>query len=103
MLGVYAIVKPAAWWAGLAAAALLAGFVVREATARTPLLPLRLFASGSFSGANVAQLFIIGAAMGFQVIVTLYMQRVLGFRPAAAGLGRAPSPCSRAAAPPAGR
>lgn len=28
--------------------------------------------------------------MGFQVIVTLYMQRVLGFRPAAAGLGLFP-------------
>src|SRR5215469_1087150 len=91
MLGVFAIVQPGAWWAGLAAAALLAGFVAREATARTPLLPLRLFASRSFSGANVAQLFIIGAAMGFQVIVTLYMQRVLGFGPAAAGLGLFPT------------
>jgi MFS family permease len=91
MLGVFAIVQPGAWWAGLAAAALLAGFVVREATARTPLLPMRVFASRSFSGANVAQLFIIGAAMGFQVIVTLYMQRVLGFGPAAAGLGLFPT------------
>jgi len=91
MLGVYAIVQHAAWWAGIVAAALLAGFVVRQATARTPLLPLRVFASRSFSGANLAQLFIIGAAMGFQVIVTLYLQRVLGFRPAAAGLGLFPT------------
>ena len=91
MLGVFAIVQPGAWWAGLAAAALLAGFVVRESTARTPLLPVRVFASRNFAGANVAQLFIIGAAMGFQVIVTLYMQRVLGFGPAAAGLGLFPT------------
>jgi predicted MFS family arabinose efflux permease len=90
MLGVYAIVQPAAWWAGFVAVALLAGFVVRQATARTPLLPLRVFASRSVLGANLAQLFIIGAAMGFQVIVTLYLQRVLGFRPAAAGLGLFP-------------
>jgi EmrB/QacA subfamily drug resistance transporter len=90
MLGVYAIIQRAAWWAGLVAVALLAAFVVRQATARTPLLPLRVFASRSVSGANLAQLFIIGAAMGFQVIVTLYMQRVLGFRPAAAGLGLFP-------------
>jgi len=91
MLGVFAIVQPGAWWAGLAAAALLAGFVIREATARTPLLPMRVFASRNFAGASVAQLFIIGAAMGFQVIVTLYMQRVLGFGPAAAGLGLFPT------------
>jgi len=90
MLGVYAIVQRGAWWAGFVAVALLAGFVVRQATTRTPLLPLRVFASRSVSGANLAQLFIIGAAMGFQVIVTLYMQRVLGFRPAAAGLGLFP-------------
>jgi EmrB/QacA subfamily drug resistance transporter len=89
MLGVYAIVQRAPW-AGFVAVALLAGFVVRQATARTPLLPLRVFASRSVWGANLAQLFIIGAAMGFQVIVTLYMQRVLGFRPAAAGLGLFP-------------
>ena len=91
MLGVYAIVQRAAWWAGIVAAVLLAGFVARQATARNPLLPLRVFTSRSFSGANLAQLFIIGAAMGFQVIVTLYMQRALGFRPAAAGLGLFPT------------
>jgi len=90
MLGVCAIVQHAAWWPGPAAVALLAGFALREATARTPLLPPRVFASRNFTGANLAQLFIIGAAMGFQVIVTLYMQRVLGFRPAAAGLGLFP-------------
>ncbi len=42
-------------------------------------------------GANLAQLLVIGAAMGFQVIVTLYLQRALGFGPAAAGLGFAPT------------
>jgi MFS family permease len=35
--------------------------------------------------------------MGFQVIVTLYMQRVLGFRPAAAGLGLFPTAATIAA------
>src|SRR5215469_13751676 len=91
MLGVYAIVQHKGWLAGLVAAALLAGFVVRQATARTPLLALRVFASRNVSDANLAQLLIIGAAMGFQVIVPLYMQRVLGFRPAAAGLGLFPT------------
>ena len=91
MLAVLAIAVPADWWAGLAAVALLAGFAVRQAAARTPLLPPRVLASRNVIGANLAQLLIIGAAMGFQVIVTLYMQRALGFGPAAAGLGLAPA------------
>ncbi len=91
MLGVYAIVERQDWWAGPAAAVLLAGFAVRQATARAPLLPLRIFASRNVSGANLAQLLIIGAAMGFQVVVVLYMRRALGFSPAQAGLGLFPT------------
>jgi EmrB/QacA subfamily drug resistance transporter len=91
MLGVYAIVRHSDWLAGPVAVGLLAVFAARQATARTPLLPLRIFASRNVSGANLAQLLIIGAAMGFQVIVTLYMQRVVGFGPAAAGLGLFPT------------
>jgi EmrB/QacA subfamily drug resistance transporter len=91
MLAVFAIAAPADWWAGLVAAGLLAAFAVRQVTARTPLLPPRLLASRGVSGANLAQLLVIGAAMGFQVIVTLYMQRALGYRPAQAGLGLVPT------------
>ena len=91
MLAVLAIASPAHWQAGLAAVALLAAFAARQAAARTPLLPPRALASRNVVGANLAQLLIIGAAMGFQVIVTLYMQRALGFGPAAAGLGLAPA------------
>jgi MFS family permease len=95
MLGVFAIADHTDWWAGLIALALLAGFAVRQArlqaTGRTPLLPPRVLASRTVSGANLAQLLIIGAAMGFQVTVTLYMQRALGYRPAAAGLGLLPA------------
>jgi EmrB/QacA subfamily drug resistance transporter len=95
MLGVFAIADHTDWWAGLIALALLAGFAARQArlqaTGRTPLLPPRVLASRPVSGANLAQLLIIGAAMGFQVTVTLYMQRALGYRPAAAGLGLLPA------------
>ena len=91
MLAVFAIAARAGWWPGPAAVALLAGFAVRQATARTPLLPLRVLASRAVAGANVAQLFIIGAAMGFQVIVVLYFQRALGYGAAAAGLGLFPT------------
>jgi predicted MFS family arabinose efflux permease len=77
------------------AASLLAGFIARQAAlqnaGRVPLLPLRVLASRNVAGANLAQLLIIGAAMGFQVIVTLYMQRALGYSPAQAGLGLFPT------------
>jgi EmrB/QacA subfamily drug resistance transporter len=86
MLAVFAIVQHADWWTGIIAVALLAGFAVRQARARTPLLPLRIFASRTMSGANVVQLLVIAAAMGFQVVVALYLQHVLGFGPAATGL-----------------
>jgi hypothetical protein len=68
MLAVFAIARPVDWWAGILAVALLAGFTARQAavaaTGRVPLLPLRILASRNVAGANLAQLLIIGAAMG---------------------------------------
>jgi MFS family permease len=43
------------------------------------------------TGANLAQLLVIAAAFGFQVIITFYMQRVLGYGAAASGLGLPPA------------
>ena len=98
-LGVYALVGTAQYgWlsartagSGAAAAALLAGFIARQARAKVPLLPLRIFRSRSVSGANLAQLLVIAAAFGFQVLITLYMQRVLGYGPAGSGVGLLPT------------
>ncbi len=91
MLAVLAIASPADRWTGLVAVALLAAFAVRQFAARTPLLPPRVLASRNVIGANFAQLLVIGAAIGFQVIATLYLQRALRLGPAAAGLGFAPT------------
>ena len=99
MLGVYAIVGTARYgWnsahtllAAAAAVALLVAFVIRQAKARTPLLPLRIFSARNVTGANLAQLLVIAAAFGFQVTITLYMQRVLGYGAAASGLGLLPT------------
>jgi EmrB/QacA subfamily drug resistance transporter len=99
MLGVYAIVGTSQYGWGSArtlgeaalAAAVLAAFVIRQATARAPLLPLRLFANRALAGANLAQLLVIAAAFGFQVMITLYLQRVLGYGAAASGLGLLPT------------
>ena len=98
MLGVYAIVESAQYGLvstrtlgfGGVAVVLLVGFVVRQATASNPLLPLRLFLSRNLSASNVIQA-IGGVAMfGFFFMSSLDMQRVLGYRPLTIGLAFLP-------------
>jgi EmrB/QacA subfamily drug resistance transporter len=99
MVGVYAIVEAARYgWAsahtlgsGAVALALLAGFVLRQATARRPLLPLRVFRSRNVSGGNLAQALMVAAAIGFQFLISLYLQRVLGYGPIEAGVAVVPT------------
>jgi EmrB/QacA subfamily drug resistance transporter len=99
MAAVYAIVQTTGdgWGSartlGAAAVAvvLLAAFAVRQHLARTPLLPLRIFRSRDVSGANAVQALTVAAAFGFQVLIPQYMQRVLGYGAAEAGLGMLPA------------
>src|SRR6185437_13221772 len=100
MLGVYTIVKPAAelgWGAGQTLAlgavsvALLVGFVVREATARNPLMPLRLFRSRNVSGANLVQALSVAGMFGMFFLGALYLQQVLHYTPLEIGLAFLPS------------
>ncbi|NYI04715.1 MFS transporter [Allostreptomyces psammosilenae] len=76
---------------GAVAAALLAAFVARQATARTPLMPLRILRSRSVAGANLVQVLMVAALFSFQVLVALYLQRVLGYGAAATGLAMLPA------------
>jgi EmrB/QacA subfamily drug resistance transporter len=69
-----------------AAAALLAAFAWRQATAASPLLPLRLFRSREVTGGNAIQALMVAGMLGFQFIVPLYLRRVLGYSPAETGL-----------------
>ena len=72
MLGSYTIVDSSTYGLGsihtLAFGALslglLAAFVVRQAVARNPLLPLRLFRSRNVVGANIIQAFMVAAFFG---------------------------------------
>jgi EmrB/QacA subfamily drug resistance transporter len=100
MLGVYTIVKPAAedgWGAGrtleLAAAslALLLAFVLRQARARNPLIPLRIFRSRNVSGANVVQMLMVAGMFGMFFLGALYLQRVLGYDALEIGLAFLPA------------
>jgi EmrB/QacA subfamily drug resistance transporter len=100
MLLVYTIVKPAAedgWGAGrtlaygAVAVALLGAFIAREATARTPLMPLRIFHSRNVAGANLIQGLTVAGMFGMFFMGALYLQRVLGYDPLEIGLAFLPT------------
>jgi EmrB/QacA subfamily drug resistance transporter len=100
MLGVYTIVKPAAeqGWGdpqtlalGAVSLALLAAFVVREAKAANPIMPLRIFRSRNVSGANVVEALLVAGMFGTFFMGSLYMQEVLGYDPLEIGLAFLPA------------
>jgi EmrB/QacA subfamily drug resistance transporter len=100
MLGVYTIVKPAAqlgWGAtrtlelGAISVALLAAFIAREATAPSPLMPLRIFRSRNVSGANLVQALSVAGMFGLFFLGALYLRRVLRYDALGIGLAFAPT------------
>jgi MFS family permease len=99
MLGVYTIVNPAAeygWGSGrtLTIGALslvsLAAFVAREATARNPLVPLRIFRSRNVTGANLIQVLSVAGMFGMFFLGALYLQRILAYDALQTGLAFLP-------------
>lgn len=72
-------------------AVLLAVFVLIEARARQPVLPLRLFASRERSGAYTARMLFLGGMVGFWFFSTQFLQGVLGFSALQAGLAFLPT------------
>jgi EmrB/QacA subfamily drug resistance transporter len=100
MLLVYTLVKPAAdqgWGAtetlglGALSLVLVAAFVAREATAATPLVPLRIFKSRNISGANAIQVLSVAGMFGMFFMGTLYLQRVLHYDAMQIGLSFLPA------------
>ena len=90
---VYAITEASDYgWTSLAtigvfgaAVALLAAFVAVENRVADPLMPLSIFRVRTVAGANVAG-FILGTALfGMFLMLTLYMQLVLGYSPMRTG------------------
>jgi EmrB/QacA subfamily drug resistance transporter len=99
MLGVYTIVKPAAedGWAAArtlelagVCVVLLAGFLAREASARSPLVPLRILRSRNLVSANVIQVFAVAGMFGMFFLGALYLRRVLGYDALQIGLSFLP-------------
>jgi EmrB/QacA subfamily drug resistance transporter len=105
VLGVYTIVETtdAGWVSvrtlglGTVALVLLCGFLLREARASRPLLPLGLLRSPSVSGANLVQILMLAGLFGMFFLGALYMQGVLGYGPIAIGLAFLPMTALNAA------
>ena len=80
------------WGALAVAVVLLAAFVVRQAKARTPLLPLRLFRIRAVTGANLVMVLMVAGMLGFQFVTALYLQQVLGLDALRTGVAFLPVP-----------
>jgi EmrB/QacA subfamily drug resistance transporter len=99
MLSVYTIVGPAAqlgWLAGRTlllggcSLALLVGFVARQATARQPLMPLRILRSRNLTGVNLLQVLGTAGMFGLFFLGSLYLRQILGYDPLRIGLAFLP-------------
>jgi MFS family permease len=98
MLGVYTIVETTNYgWGSLhtlglggLALALLGSFVVREARAATPLVPLGIFRSRNMAGANLIQALMVAGMFGMFFLGAIYLQRVLGYGALEVGLAFLP-------------
>jgi MFS family permease len=99
LLLVYTLVSaPSVGWASArtlasftAAAALLAAFVIREQSTSTPLVRLGILRSGALVRANLGAMTLFGSWVGFQFIVTLYLQQLRGWSALDTGLAIFPA------------
>jgi len=71
-------------------AGLLVAFCVVELVTRAPLLPLKIFRSLQFSGANAVTFVVYGALGGALFLLPIQLQQVLRFSPLAAGVSLLP-------------
>lgn len=88
-LFIYALVTPAAHWRLVAifglAAVLAAAFIRRERRFHPPMLPLTLFRSRAFSGANLMTLLLYGALSGSLYFLPFNLIQVQGYSAVQAG------------------
>ena len=69
----------------------LAGFVAIEYRSKSPLMPLAFLRRGTVFTANVLALILTSSAGGVVFLLTIYLQRVSGYLPLAAGLEFVPA------------
>jgi EmrB/QacA subfamily drug resistance transporter len=98
MLAVYTIVEAGhfGWGSahtlglGAVAVALMLGFLLRQAQAANPLIPLRIFRNRSVTAANTIQMLFVAGLFGMFFLGALQMQRVLGYDAIEVGLAFLP-------------
>jgi EmrB/QacA subfamily drug resistance transporter len=78
----------------LTGAALLVAFVLNERRASEPILPLRLLANATRSGANLARGLVYAGMYGMFFFLSQFLQDVEGYSPLRAGVGFLPVPMS---------
>ncbi|MGH7551961.1 MAG: MFS transporter, partial [Longimicrobiales bacterium] len=76
--------------AGVTGCAMLVAFLLIEARSSRAMLPLWCFRSKAFAGANATTLFVYGALGGVFFLLTIQLQRVVGYSPLEAGLATTP-------------
>jgi EmrB/QacA subfamily drug resistance transporter len=69
---------------------LLVFLAIEGRFAKSPLMPLRIYASRTLSVANVVMLLLGGAVFAMWFFVSLYLQQVLGYTPIEAGISFLP-------------
>ncbi|PYC85475.1 hypothetical protein C7C46_06470 [Streptomyces tateyamensis] len=79
-----------AWIALTAAVLALAGFVVWENTTASPMVPLALFKHRDFTGDSLSLTLVQIGNGGLLLVLTQYLQFVLGYSPVKAGLAFVP-------------
>jgi EmrB/QacA subfamily drug resistance transporter len=98
MLGVYAVVdipiagagSPQTIAGGASAVVLFVAFIIRQATAAKPLVPLRLFASRNIAGSNAIEALVVMAMFGFFFLDALYLRKTYDYDAVATGLAFLP-------------
>ncbi|MFC8301992.1 MFS transporter [Micromonospora orduensis] len=84
--------SPRTLGAAAIAALLLGGFAVRQRAAATPLLPGRVLRVPGLVAANTVQFLMVAAFFGFQFLLAVELQLVLGLDAAATGWAFLPTP-----------
>ncbi len=75
----------------VAVAAILAAFVARERSTPEPLVRLGILRSSSLVRANLGAMSLFGGWVGFQFVLTLYLQQVMGWSALETGLAIFPA------------
>jgi hypothetical protein len=83
--------SPAIWGSLVLGLASFAGFLIRQATAKQPMMPLDLFRARNFWTGNVATAFVYAALSLNGLVVGVYLQQGAGLPATLAGLASLPA------------